>query len=140
MKGMIGLGLALTFTLSTAPAIAEDAFHAFSTLPAAARASLTPLDDNQLAAVEGENLENLPALVQQLVGTPTDQAEMLIRQILFLVQGQLKTEAAMAVQRNVKEVIQQQLNTESTAAVQHNIVKITQRHASTVSFTRESMW
>ena len=53
MKRVIGLALAFALTLSTAPAVAEDAFHAFSTLPATPRATLTPLGDDQLASIEG---------------------------------------------------------------------------------------
>jgi hypothetical protein len=53
MKIAIGLALALALALSSAPAIAGDTFHAFSTLPATEQASLTALSDDQLATVEG---------------------------------------------------------------------------------------
>ena len=54
MKAAIGLVLALALTLSVVPAIVGDnTLHAFSTLSAAEQASLGPLPDDQLAAVEG---------------------------------------------------------------------------------------
>jgi hypothetical protein len=53
MKGMIGVALAFALALCAAPAMAGDTFQAFRTLPAAERARLTPLADDQLAAVEG---------------------------------------------------------------------------------------
>jgi hypothetical protein len=53
MKAAIGLVVALALTLSAVPVIAGDTFHALSTLSAAERASLTPLPDDRLAAVEG---------------------------------------------------------------------------------------
>jgi hypothetical protein len=53
MKPVIGLVLALALTLSVVPAVASDTFHALTSLPAMEQASLTPLSDDQLAAVEG---------------------------------------------------------------------------------------
>ena len=53
MKAPIGLVFALALTLFVVPAVASDTFHAFSALPATEQASLTPLSDDQLAAVEG---------------------------------------------------------------------------------------
>jgi hypothetical protein len=54
VKAAIGLVLALVLTLSVVPAIVGDhTFHAFSTLSATEQASLAPLPDDQLAAVEG---------------------------------------------------------------------------------------
>jgi hypothetical protein len=140
MKTIIGLAAALALMLSAVPATAGDMFRALSTIPAGERARLTPLDDNQLAAVEGENLENLLGLVQLLISTGTDHAAMLTSQILFLIQVQLNTEPTAAVQRNVVEVMQSQLNSEPSAAVQRNVVEVTQRLGNTVSSTRQGMW
>jgi hypothetical protein len=56
MKRVIGLALAFALTLSTAPAIAEDAFHAFSTIPTAVRSNLAPLPDAQLSTIQGQYL------------------------------------------------------------------------------------
>jgi hypothetical protein len=53
MKAPIGLVFAFALTLFVVPAVASDTFHAFSTLPVTEQASLTPLSDDQLAAVEG---------------------------------------------------------------------------------------
>jgi hypothetical protein len=57
MKTAIGVVLAFALAFSVVPAVASDTFHAFSTLPAVEQASLTPLSDAQLAAVEGEGFE-----------------------------------------------------------------------------------
>jgi hypothetical protein len=57
MKTAIGFALAIALALSVVPAVANDSFHAFSTLPALEQASLTPLSDDQLAAIEGEGFE-----------------------------------------------------------------------------------
>jgi hypothetical protein len=53
MKIAIGTVLALALTLAGVPAFADDTFQAFSTLPAAEQVTLTPLLDDQLAAIEG---------------------------------------------------------------------------------------
>jgi hypothetical protein len=53
MKIAIGTVLALALTLAGVPAFADDTFQAFSTLPAAEQATLTPLPDDQLAAITG---------------------------------------------------------------------------------------
>jgi hypothetical protein len=49
MTRLIGTVMAVALLVSVAPALAGDSFHALSRLPA----GLTPLDDAQLAAVEG---------------------------------------------------------------------------------------
>jgi hypothetical protein len=59
MKIAIGIVLALALTLAGVPAFADDTFQAFSTLPAAEQATLTPLPDDQLAAVAGAALLNI---------------------------------------------------------------------------------
>jgi hypothetical protein len=57
MTRLIGAVMAVALLVSVAPVLAGDSFHALSQLPA----DLTPLDDAQLATVEGGfeiNLEN----------------------------------------------------------------------------------
>ena len=49
MKRLIGAVMAVALLVSVAPVLAGDSFQALSRLPA----GLTPLDDAQLAAVEG---------------------------------------------------------------------------------------
>jgi hypothetical protein len=53
MKRLIGAALVLTLILPVAPVLASDTFHALSRLPATAQASLTPMDEAQLATIEG---------------------------------------------------------------------------------------
>jgi hypothetical protein len=53
MKRLISAALALTLILPVAPVLAGDTFHALSRLPMKAQASLTPMDEAQLAAIEG---------------------------------------------------------------------------------------
>jgi hypothetical protein len=67
MKIAIGIVLALALTLASVPAFAGDTFQAFSTLPAAEQATLTPLPDDQLAAVEGAAPLNVNVNVQVAV-------------------------------------------------------------------------
>ncbi len=49
MTRLIGAMMAVTLLVSVAPVLAGDSFHALSRLPA----GLSPLDDAQLATVEG---------------------------------------------------------------------------------------
>jgi hypothetical protein len=142
MKTIIGLAAALALMLLAVPATAADMFQALSPLSAGERARLTPLDDDQLAAVEGENLENLLALVQLLISTATDHGAMLTSQILFLIQVQLNTKPTATVQRNAMEVIQSAMAAQppGSRAVQLNVVEVMQRQGNTVSSTRQSMW
>jgi hypothetical protein len=49
MKRLIGAVMAVALLVSVAPVLAGDSFHALSRLPA----GLSPLDDAQLATVEG---------------------------------------------------------------------------------------
>ena len=49
MTRLIGAVMAIALLVSVAPVVAGDSFHALSRLPA----GLSPLDDAQLAAVEG---------------------------------------------------------------------------------------
>jgi hypothetical protein len=53
MKIITGVVLALSFTLSVVPAIADDTFQTFRKMSAEERALLTPLGDDQLASIEG---------------------------------------------------------------------------------------
>lgn len=64
MKTALSLALALALTLAVVPAMAGNEtvgseapaiFHALNQLPAAERATLAPMTDDQLAAVEGRN-------------------------------------------------------------------------------------
>ena len=55
MKTVISVAIALSLVLSVVPAIAgEDAFRALSSMAAGEQELLTPLSDEQLAAIEGE--------------------------------------------------------------------------------------
>jgi hypothetical protein len=56
MKIIIGVVLAFCLTLCGVPAIADDTFQALSKMPTTDRALLTPLSDDQLAAIEGASL------------------------------------------------------------------------------------
>jgi hypothetical protein len=53
MTRLIGTVMAVALLVSVAPAVAGDSFQALSRLPA----GLTPLDDAQLAAVEGGQVD-----------------------------------------------------------------------------------
>ena len=53
MTRLIGTVMAVALLVSVAPVMAGDSFHALSRLPA----GLTPLDDAQLASVEGGQVE-----------------------------------------------------------------------------------
>ena len=53
MKRLIGAVMAVALLVSVAPVVAGDSFHALGRLPA----GLTPLDDAQLAAVEGGRVD-----------------------------------------------------------------------------------
>lgn len=65
MKIAIGLALALALALSSAPAIAGDSFHALSSLPAPDQANLTPLPDDQLASIEGQQVDVCVVCIQK---------------------------------------------------------------------------
>jgi hypothetical protein len=57
MKRLISAAQALTLLLLVSPALAGDTFHALSRLPATAQASLTPMDEAQLATIEGGQID-----------------------------------------------------------------------------------
>jgi hypothetical protein len=155
MKTVIGLVVALALMLSAGPATAADMFQALSTIPASERVRLTPLTDDQLAAVEGENI--LVMIRLPLVITP-ENAATLISQILSYIQTQLHIKLTPTVLTNVKEVIQSHIgptsNSQSsvvnvkeviqshigpTSNSQSSVVEVTQQGGKTVSFTRQGM-
>jgi hypothetical protein len=125
MKTVIGLAAALALTLSALPATAGDMFQALSAIPAGERARLSPLTDDQLAAIEGENLLvmiRLPPVI-----TP-ENAATLISQILSYIQNQLHIKLTPTVQTNVKEVIQViQSHIGPTSNSQSTVVEVTQQ-------------
>jgi hypothetical protein len=71
MKRLIGAALVLTLILPVAPVLAADTFHALSRLPATAQASLTPLDEAQLAAIEGGQITQSNASIVMVTQTNT---------------------------------------------------------------------
>jgi hypothetical protein len=152
MKTVISLAAAVVLALSAVPATAGDMFQALSTIPAGERARLTPLTDDHLAAIEGENI---PVLIRLLLAITPENAATLTGQILIDIQNQLNIESTPIVPRNVKEVIQRnigpipnaqsnvveviQRNIGPTPNAQSNVVEVTQRWGNTGSFTRQGM-
>jgi hypothetical protein len=134
MKAIISVAAALALALSCVPAIAGDTFRALSSMPAGEQKLLTPLSDEQLAAVEGENILELIHLLQ--VSTP-ENAATLISQILSYIQDQLHINLTPTTQTNVTEVIQ--LHSGVTSNSQNSVVQVTQQGGKTVSFTRQGM-
>jgi hypothetical protein len=57
MKTAIGIVVAFALALSVVPAVAGDTFHALRALPTPEQATLTPLPDDQLAAIEGKQVD-----------------------------------------------------------------------------------
>jgi hypothetical protein len=53
MKTVISVALALILALSVMPAMAGDTFHALGKMSTDEQGPLTPLADNELAAIEG---------------------------------------------------------------------------------------
>jgi hypothetical protein len=147
MKTVISLAAAVVLALSAVPATAGDMFQALSTIPASERVRLTPLTDDQLAAIEGENILvmiRLPRVISP------ENAATLISQILSYIQTQLHITLTPTVLTNVKEVIQLnikelnikeviQLNIGPTSNPQSNVVEVTQQGGRTVIFTRQGM-
>jgi hypothetical protein len=134
MKTVIALAAAVVLALSAVPATAGERFQALSTIPASERMRLAPLTDDQLAAIEGENILVLIRL--PLVITP-ENAATLISQILSDIQTQLHIKWTPTVLTNVKEVIQLQIGPTSNS--QSSVVEVTQQGGKTVSFTRQGM-
>jgi hypothetical protein len=122
MKTVISLAAVLALVLSPVTATAEDMFQALSLILASEQAGLTPLTDDQLAAIEGENILVLFHLLPAI--TP-ENAATLTSQILSSTQNQLNIGSTLTVHRNVKEVIQ--LNIGPTRNAQNNVVEVTQR-------------
>jgi hypothetical protein len=54
MKIVISVAIALALALSVVPAMAEDTFQAFGKMSTGEQKFVTPLTDEQLAAIEGE--------------------------------------------------------------------------------------
>jgi hypothetical protein len=135
MKTVISLVAAVVLALSTAPATAGDMFQALSTIPADERARLSPLTDDQLAAIEGENIL---VLIRLLLAITPENVATLTSQILSYIESQLNIKLTPFVERNVKEVIQ--LNIGPTPDAQSNVVEVTQQWGNTGSFTRQGMW
>jgi hypothetical protein len=142
MKTVISLAAAVVLALSAVPATAGDMFQALSTIPASERVRLTPLTDDQLAAIEGENILvmiRLPRVISP------ENAATLISQILSYIQTQLHITLTPTVLTNVKEVIQLnikeviQSNIGPTSNPQSNVVEVTQQGGRTVIFTRQGM-
>ena len=81
MKQFIGAVLGLTLILPVAPVLAGDTFRAFSRLPATVQASLTPLNEAQLAAIKGGQISQSNTATVQVTQTnaasgagPTNQS------------------------------------------------------------------
>lgn len=55
MKIMVSIAVALALVLSVIPAVANDTFQALSKISTDEQVPLTPLADNELAAIEGAN-------------------------------------------------------------------------------------
>jgi aminoglycoside phosphotransferase len=122
MKTIIGLAAALALALSVVPATAGDMFQALSVIPASEQAGLTPLTDDQLAAVEGGNILEL---IHLLLAITPENAATLISQILRSLHNQLTIASTPTDRRNMKEVIQ--LNIGPTPNAQRNDVAVRQR-------------
>jgi hypothetical protein len=122
MKTVIGLAAALVLALSAVPALPGDMFQALSTIPAGERVHLTPLTDDQLAVIEGENIF---VLIHLLLAITPENAATLTKQILSHIQDQLNVKSTPTVKTNVKEVIK--LNIGPTSNSQNNFVQVTQR-------------
>jgi hypothetical protein len=71
MKRLIGAVLGLTLILPVAPVLAGDTFRAFSRLPAPVQASLTPMNEAQLAAVTGGQISQSNASTVRVTQTNT---------------------------------------------------------------------
>jgi hypothetical protein len=91
MKGATCIALAFALMLPIVPAIAEDTSRGFSTLPAATRASLAPLRDDQLATL---------ASTKRAAGTPHQETSrktaITPRAIPVIAQNMLHDSSPMA--------------------------------------------
>jgi hypothetical protein len=56
MKRLICAALVLALILPVGPVLAGDTFHALTLLPTTAQASLTPMDEAQLATIQGRQV------------------------------------------------------------------------------------
>jgi len=128
MKRVVGLALAFALALSTVPAIAEDTFHAFSTMPAAVRTSLAPLPDAQLATVEGLYMLGQQEILLYLLNIGKQEV---LHHVLNLLNG-IPALTSMGNTRspdqgliNIQSVFQMQRDT--GGAVQTNMVEVRQQ-------------
>lgn len=71
MKQLIGAVLVLTLILPVTPVLAGDTFRAFSRLPATVQASLTPMNEAQLAAITGGQISQSNASTVLVTQTNT---------------------------------------------------------------------
>ena len=71
MKRLIGAALVLTLILPAVPVLAGDTFHALSRLPATAQASLTLMDEAQLATIVGGRITQSNASIVMVTQTNT---------------------------------------------------------------------
>jgi hypothetical protein len=144
MKGVIGIALAFALALCAVPAMAGDTFQAFRTLPAAERAHLTPLADDQLAATEGAHVVDLISLILTAlkhnipIPIPKENISILANQILAYIETQLNTEPTSSTQYSIVYYTQTQVNTDPTSTIQSNVVEVTQRQGNTTSVTTQS--
>ena len=74
MKQLMGAVLVLTLILPVAPVLAGDTFRAFSRLPATVQASLTPMNEAQLAAIKGGQISQSNASTVLVTQTNTGGA------------------------------------------------------------------
>jgi hypothetical protein len=123
MKTVISLAAAVVLALSAVPATSGDMFQALSMIPAGERGHLTALTDDQLAAIEGENIL---VLIRFLLAINPENAATLTSQILIYIQNQLNIESTPTVPRNVKGVSQRK--TGPTPHAQSNVVEVIQRN------------
>jgi hypothetical protein len=67
MTRLIGAVMAVALLVSVAPVMAGDSFHALSRLPA----GLSPLDDAQLATIEGGDMTDLQSMTTHVYQNTT---------------------------------------------------------------------
>jgi hypothetical protein len=120
MNTVMSVVLALALTLSAMPAIAGDTFQAFSTLPAAEQATLTPLPDDQLAAVEGAE-----GLLVQIDPLLSNFLEAVYLSLLANLPGQA-TAAPSHITGSTTQVYSHQMQEGPGEAVQTTVMKMSQ--------------
>ena len=114
MKTAVSVAMVLALILSVIPAIASDTFHAFSSIPAVEQVSLTPLSNDQLAAVEGK----------YLFGNQNVQVQILhLLWGILLLASMGNTDHGIII--NIHSVFQMQWDT--GGAIQTNMVEVRQQ-------------